>query len=69
MDVLLLARIQFGFTVSFHAYTFINACVTTQSKREMSISKNLFPYARGCPNMPTTYSQAFDAALKAHDRF
>lgn len=56
------------------AYSYVDACVTTQSKEEMrrALQTDRMLGAvgqRGCPNMPTTYSSQFEAVSKAADKF
>ena len=63
------AALDEGYRDGQCAYPFVKACVTTQSKQEMAMAKASFPYARGCPNMPLTYSSAFEAVFSGRDRF
>lgn len=56
------------------AHGYIDSCVRTQSKSEMDKALATDRMVgmvgdRGCPNMPSTYVQQFNAITRAQDRF
>jgi uncharacterized protein len=70
------SALDIGYTDGMCAYSYINACVTTQSKSEMvrmaALDKLSFGgrlSGGGCVNMPTTYVSPFKARYAQHDRF
>jgi len=55
-----------GFQRGQCAYYYINACVTTQSREEMSRWTRTAGLGAGhCPEAPNAYSEAFNSALRA----
>lgn len=67
------AAISSGYGDGQCAYSFIKACVTTRSRNEMAkalqVDRMLGAVGRGCPNMPTNYSERFNAIIRAKDKF